>query len=375
MPKTKYHAIAAIDPSEVQKERIECYHESTTIVDQKTKQEILCHYLFIGYRYPAVDDGSGRIVHDKVGRLILTPLRDGEDGEPETWDSWGLGQYDPNQVKFTISFNLWNSRTESRGGSEEKQRWFDAYKNVLEMLKEVVVEHREEIGQEELEIPDLRLKFGGYNKAKDKTTKKVDPTRPEFIRLKVPAFADKETREVRFIPEFYEFGEDQPYPQPLDLLKKQMEIRPTIYIESVFSNSAWTVPQLFLHDAEFGLTERGSRRMISASSRTPQVRASEVAGASRSAVDVSSLGNTNAFQLLHDDSGDEGDEKKDDPPQQPEQPEEKVDDSAALSGEESGDEEAEEPVAPPPAPAATLRSRRQPARRRRPGAPPAASDE
>lgn len=363
MPKTKYHAIASIDPSEVEKDRIVCYHESTTISDKKTGQDIMCHYLFIGYRYPAVENPDGTIVTDRVGRLILTPLRapvDNPNGEPETWDSWGLSQYNPDEIKFTISFNMWNHRTETPGGSEEKIRWFEAYKRVLEMLKEITVENREAIGQEDLEVSDLRLKFGGYQKVKDKQTKKVDPTRPEFIRLKVPAFADKTTREVRFIPEFYEFGEETPYPNPSDLLRKRIELRPTIYIESVFHNAAWTVPQLFLHDAEFGIVELGSRRMISNSGRTPQVRAAvAVAADTATAVDVSNL-SSNTFTVL-DDSDDES--KTETPAPAPVIEEEKGDETGTLSGEEESDTETA--ATPAPAPATTLRSRRQPVRRRR----------
>jgi hypothetical protein len=351
MPKTKFHAIAAIDPEEVEENRLECYHESTSITDNETKQQIECHYLFVGYRYPSVENADGSVTQDKVGRLILTPLR----GE-ETWDSWGLSQFNPNVPKFTMNINMWDQRNEPENGSPEKQRWFAAYKNVMEMIKRLVVSNREELGDPDMEISDLR-KFTGYNSAKDKQTKRIDNSRPQFIRLKVPAFADKETREIRFIPDFYEFGEQNPYPRPEDLLKKQMDTRVTIYIESVFRNAAWTVPQLFVHDAEFGLRQQGSRRMISASSRRVEVRAADAVTAVSRNVDVSNL-SSGAFAVLDDDSDDEttpapvaSEQKSDEEP---------------VSGEEDSDSEetADEPEPEtPPAPAATIR-RRQPQRRR-----------
>lgn len=360
MPKTKYHAIAAIDPEEIEEDRLVTYHESTSITDKETNQQIECHYLFIGYRYPAVDNGDGTVTNDKVGRLILTPLR----GE-ETWDSWGLSQFNPNVLKFTVNFNMWDHRNESPGGSEEKQRWFTAYKNVMEMIKRLVVANREELGDPDMELADLR-KFTGYNKAKDKQTKRIDPSRPEFLRVKVPAFADKETGEIRFIPDFYEFGEEEPYPQPEDLLKKQMDARPTIYIESVFRNAAWTVPQLFLHDMEFGLRQRGSRRMISSSGLRPQVRIADAVASQSRSVDVANVSG-NAFTALggNDSDSDDGEEKKDTDTAVEESKETAEDEDGALSGEESGedDEASESSPAPAPAPAATLR--RQPAARRR----------
>jgi len=182
--------------------------------------------------------------------------------------------------------------------TEEQQTFYDTFNRIIEHCKEHIVEHKDDIGQEDLVMSDLR-KLNPISIRKDRDTKK-EYAPVLFLKM----MYDKNRN--RILSTFYNTDGDEI--DPLDYMGGYLYATAAIKIDNIFIGSRISI-QVKLYEAEIEQVQQKRTRLL----RSPKPR-----------------------KLVEDEDEDD-DKDKDDIKQGEGEPEPKVEE------EEEEDEEAPKP--------------------------------
>jgi hypothetical protein len=202
--------------------------------------------------------------------MISTKNPDGSIGDlifpTEELFSFGVSENtDPGTGKvngYTLPLCMW-----SRDGATKSQKaWTDTFDNVIEKVKDHIVENREEIEQYDLSKNDLKkLNPMYYKREKGKIVEGTGPTL--YAKLIVSK------KQNKIISMFYDYNGDSI--DPLTLCGKYCFARAAIKIESIFIGNKISL-QVKLYEVEVRLAETGMKRLLSRPKAQTRVLTSKV---------------------------------------------------------------------------------------------------
>ena len=150
---------------------------------------------------------------------------------------------------YVMPLCLWNRDNPTT----EEKAWTTTFDNIVEHCKKHLVENREEIGQYELEMNDLK-KFNPLYWKKDKG-KVVEGTGPTlYAKLIVSKKQDN-----KIVTMFFDKNDTEI--QGLDLLGKYCWVNGAVKIESIFIGNKISF-QVKLYEAEVEKMQTGMRRLL-----------------------------------------------------------------------------------------------------------------
>jgi hypothetical protein len=194
------------------------------------------------------------IVYKRIA--ISTLNKDGSIGDlilpTETLFSFGVSEnIDPNTKKVNghvLPLCLWSKE----GPTKEEKAWTDTFEKIVEHCKTYLLDHKDDIGQYELTISDLKkLNPLYWKKDKGKIVEGTGPT------LYAKLISSKKHNKILSMF-FNQRGEEI---DPLSLLGKYCYAKAAIKIESIFVGSKITL-QVKLYEAECRLMDNGMRPLM-----------------------------------------------------------------------------------------------------------------
>ena len=151
---------------------------------------------------------------------------------------------------YTMPLCLWNKD----GATEEEKTFTDVFNEVVEFIKDYVIENKNDIEKYDLEKGDLK-KFNPlyWKREKGKIVEGRGPTL--YSKLLVSK------KEKRIMTTFYDADTQEEIEDPMDLLKKYCWVDAAIKIESIFIGTKISL-QVKLYEASVKLLSTGPKRLL-----------------------------------------------------------------------------------------------------------------
>ena len=152
---------------------------------------------------------------------------------------------------YTMPLCLWNKD----GPSDEEKAFSDKFDEIVEHIKEYIIDHRDDIEKYDLEMTDLK-KFNPlyWKREKGKIVEGRGPTL--YAKLLV---SKKDGN--RIMTSFYDADTNEEIDDPLDLLKKYCYVNAAIKIESIFIGTKVSL-QVKLYEASVKMLSSGPKRLL-----------------------------------------------------------------------------------------------------------------
>ena len=162
---------------------------------------------------------------------------------------------------YTMPLCLWNKD----GPTDEEKAFSDKFDEIVEHIKEYVIDHRDDIEKYDLEMTDLK-KFNPlyWKREKGKIVEGRGPTL--YAKLLV---SKKDGN--RIMTTFIDSDTGEEIEDPMDLLKKYCYVNAAIKFESIFIGTKVSL-QVKLYEASVKMLSTGPKRLLKIAPRpTPQV--------------------------------------------------------------------------------------------------------
>ena len=152
---------------------------------------------------------------------------------------------------YTMPLCLWNKD----GPSDEEKAFSDKFDEIVEHIKEYIIDHRDDIEKYDLEMTDLK-KFNPlyWKRERGKIVEGRGPTL--YAKLLV---SKKDGN--RIMTSFYDADTNEEIEEPLDLLKKYCYVNAAIKIESIFIGTKVSL-QVKLYEASVKMLSSGPKRLL-----------------------------------------------------------------------------------------------------------------
>lgn len=197
--------------------------------------------------------------------MISTKNPDGTIGEliipTERLFSFGVGENKNQETGKVNGYTLPICLHNRDGATKSERDWTDTFNNIVERVKEYLVKNREELGQFDLEMGDLK-KFNPlyFKKEKGKPVEGSGPTL--YAKLMVSKKHNK------IVSMFFNKSGDPV--DPMTLMGKYCYAKGAIKIESIFIGNKISL-QVKLYEAEVELMQTNMKRLLTRPTSQPRV--------------------------------------------------------------------------------------------------------
>ena len=149
---------------------------------------------------------------------------------------------------YTLSLCLWNKDAPT----DEQKKWVENFTNIIDAIKDYLIEHRDDFGKYELEMADLK-NFNPLYYKKEKG-KRVEGSGPVLY----PKVLQNKKNDIITTPFCNENGEDI---DPMTLLNKACKATAAIKIESIFIGAKISL-QVKVYEAQVKLFDNTIKRLL-----------------------------------------------------------------------------------------------------------------